>query len=234
MSVARRPLAAARDRRRAAARAAARRLGQPVPRVAAEQVARRALLQPYRDAAQAVQQGRGGRRATPRRCFALAPYIVFGCMVLAAAIVPSLSHRPAVRAGRRRDRAGRPVRAGARVHLARRDGHRHRLRHARRAARDAGRLPRRAGAADGALHRVADLASRPRCRRSSRRWRTASSRSIRASRSPASPSRWCSLAENARIPVDNPATHLELTMIHEAMILEYSARHLALIEWAAA
>ena len=43
-----------------------------------------------------------------------------------------------------------------------------------------------------------------------------------------------SLAENARIPIDNPATHLELTMIHEAMILEYSARHLALLEWAAA
>lgn len=41
------------------------------------------------------------------------------------------------------------------------------------------------------------------------------------------------LAENARIPVDNPATHLELTMIHEALILEYSGRHLALIEWAA-
>lgn len=41
-----------------------------------------------------------------------------------------------------------------------------------------------------------------------------------------------SLAENARIPVDNPATHLELTMIHEAMILEYSGRHLALVEWA--
>jgi formate hydrogenlyase subunit 4 len=43
-----------------------------------------------------------------------------------------------------------------------------------------------------------------------------------------------STAENARIPVDNPTTHLELTMIHEAMILEYSARHLALIEWAVA
>jgi formate hydrogenlyase subunit 4 len=42
------------------------------------------------------------------------------------------------------------------------------------------------------------------------------------------------LAENARIPIDNPATHLELTMIHEALILEYSARHLALIEWATA
>ena len=42
-----------------------------------------------------------------------------------------------------------------------------------------------------------------------------------------------SLAENARVPVDNPDTHLELTMIHEAMILEYSGRHLALLEWAA-
>ena len=43
-----------------------------------------------------------------------------------------------------------------------------------------------------------------------------------------------SLAENARVPVDNPTTHLELTMIHEAMLLEYSGRHLALMEWAAA
>ncbi len=42
------------------------------------------------------------------------------------------------------------------------------------------------------------------------------------------------LAENSRVPVDNPSTHLELTMIHEAMILEYSGRHLALMEWAAA
>ena len=41
------------------------------------------------------------------------------------------------------------------------------------------------------------------------------------------------IAETGRIPVDNPATHLELTMIHEAMILEYSGRHLALMEWAA-
>ncbi|MEK7307380.1 MAG: NADH-quinone oxidoreductase subunit H [Nitrospirota bacterium] len=40
------------------------------------------------------------------------------------------------------------------------------------------------------------------------------------------------LAETGRIPVDNPATHLELTMIHEAMILEYSGRHLGLMEWA--
>jgi formate hydrogenlyase subunit 4 len=41
------------------------------------------------------------------------------------------------------------------------------------------------------------------------------------------------LAETGRIPVDNPATHLELTMIHEAMLLEYSGRHLAFMEWGA-
>ncbi|HET9372466.1 MAG TPA: NADH-quinone oxidoreductase subunit H [Vicinamibacterales bacterium] len=42
------------------------------------------------------------------------------------------------------------------------------------------------------------------------------------------------LAETGRLPIDNPSTHLELTMIHEAMVLEYSGRYLALIEWAAA
>ena len=41
------------------------------------------------------------------------------------------------------------------------------------------------------------------------------------------------IAETGRGPVDNPATHLELTMIHEAMVLEYSGRYLALVEWAA-
>lgn len=40
------------------------------------------------------------------------------------------------------------------------------------------------------------------------------------------------VAETGRVPIDNPATHLELTMIHEAMVLEYGARHLALLEWA--
>lgn len=40
------------------------------------------------------------------------------------------------------------------------------------------------------------------------------------------------IAENSRIPIDNPSTHLELTMVHEAMVLEYSGRHLALIEFA--
>jgi formate hydrogenlyase subunit 4 len=42
------------------------------------------------------------------------------------------------------------------------------------------------------------------------------------------------IAETGRLPVDNPATHLELTMIHEAMVLEYSGHYLALVEWAGA
>ena len=42
------------------------------------------------------------------------------------------------------------------------------------------------------------------------------------------------IAETGRIPVDNPATHLELTMIHEAMVLEYAGPDLALVEWASA
>src|SRR5208282_4479227 len=42
------------------------------------------------------------------------------------------------------------------------------------------------------------------------------------------------LAETGRMPVDNPTTHLELTMIHEGMVLEYSGPSLALVEWAAA
>jgi len=41
------------------------------------------------------------------------------------------------------------------------------------------------------------------------------------------------IAENGAFPIDNPATHLELTMVHEAMLLEYSGRHLAVIELAA-
>ncbi len=41
------------------------------------------------------------------------------------------------------------------------------------------------------------------------------------------------IAENGRIPIDNPSTHLELTMVHEAMVLEYSGRHLAMVEVAA-
>ena len=96
------------------------------------------------------------------RLFRTAPYVVFGCMVLACAIIPTLStDLPLAPAADAIALVG-PVRAGARVHLAGGDGHRHRLRHDGRAARDADRLSGRAGAADGAVLGLADLASRPR------------------------------------------------------------------------
>ena len=84
------------------------------------------------------------------------------------------------------------------------------------------------------LHARADRRHDPALR--DRRASCSTPRSACASRSA---SRWSPLimvaiAENARIPVDNPATHLELTMVHEAMVLEYSGRHLAMIEAAAA
>ena len=81
---------------------------------------------------------------------------------------------------------------------------------------------------------VADRAARPTRRRSSRHWRIASCAIYPSLAFAGVAFTMVSLAENARIPIDNPATHLELTMIHEAMLLEYSARHLALLEWAAA
>ncbi len=89
--------------------------------------------------------------------FRLTPYIVFGGDVLRSGDRSFACHRPPLRARRRHHRAGRPVRAGARIHGAGGDGHRHLLRFAGRATRDVRRLPGRAGAADGAVHRLADL-----------------------------------------------------------------------------
>ncbi|MCK7473837.1 MAG: NADH-quinone oxidoreductase subunit H [Rhodopseudomonas palustris] len=209
-------------------------LGQPVPRVAAEpQRAARCCCPTARCASCSARTSVVARRrvaAVPHRALRRVRLHGAGRGDRARRSRTDLPFAPAADAialvGLLRARAG--------VHRAGGDGHRHRLRHARRAPRDAGRLPRRAGAADGALHRLADLGSRP---RSPTIVETLAHQRVRHLPEPRLrrrwPSRWCSLAENARIPVDNPATHLELTMIHEAMMLEYSARHLALIEWAA-
>ena len=136
--------------------AAVRRLGESMPRLAAEpQRPEPAAAVPGHP--QAVPQGRGARRPMPRALFRLAPYVVFGAMVLAAAIIPSMGTRLPFTLGGRRDRAGGAARHGAGIPVARRDGRRHRLRHAGCAPRDDGRFPRRAGAADGDLRRLADL-----------------------------------------------------------------------------
>jgi len=165
--------------------------------------------------------------------FRAAPYVVFGTMVVAAGIIPSLSGRlPLVAAADAIALVG--LFATARVFLS-------------LAAMDVGTAFGTLGArremmvgflAEPALLMVIFVASLI----SATTALPAISAHLAAQRLALDPSLAFTaiaftlvlLAENARIPVDNPATHLELTMIHEAMLLEYSARHLALMEWAAA
>lgn len=165
--------------------------------------------------------------------FRIAPYVVFGTMVVAAGIIPSLSGRlPLVAAADAIALVG--LFATARVFLS-------------LAAMDVGTAFGTLGArremmvgflAEPALLMVIFVASLI----SATTALPAISAHLAGERLGVDPSLAFTaiaftlvlLAENARIPVDNPATHLELTMIHEAMLLEYSARHLALMEWAAA
>jgi formate hydrogenlyase subunit 4 len=169
-------------------------------------------------------------RASP--LFRLAPYIVFGTMVLAAAIIPSMSTRlPFTAAADVIALIG--LFATARVFMS-------------LAAMDVGTAFGSLGArremmvgflAEPALLMVAFVASLI----SATTALPAIAEHLATQKLGLYPSlaftavafTMVLLAENARIPVDNPTTHLELTMIHEAMVLEYSARHLALMEWAA-
>jgi formate hydrogenlyase subunit 4 len=164
--------------------------------------------------------------------FRFAPYMIFGCMVLAAGIVPILAtDLPFAPAADVIALVGLFALARVFMALAAMDIGTASARSARGAR--CWWLPRRAGAADGVLHRRL-ISQSTVCSASSRPSRT-SEFAIYPSLAFAAVAFWMvSLAENARIPVDNPTTHLELTMIHEAMILEYSGRHLALIEWAVA
>ena len=117
--------------------------------------------------------------------FRATPYVLFGTMVLAAAIIPTVATRSSFAwvadaialVGSVRHRPG--------LHLARGDGHRHRLRDPRRAAGDDDRLPGRAGVADGLLQRLPDLGGARRCPASSSGWPLRPSSSIRAWPSPA-------------------------------------------------
>ena len=164
--------------------------------------------------------------------FRLSPYVVFGTMVLAAAIIPSMSTRlPFTMAADAIALVG--LLATARVFMA-------------LAAMDIGTAFGSLGArremmvgflAEPALLMVVFVASLI----SATTALPAITEDLATQRLGIFPSlaftavafTMVLLAENARIPIDNPATHLELTMIHEAMVLEYSARHLALVEWAA-
>ena len=164
--------------------------------------------------------------------FRLAPYVVFGTMVVAAAIIPSMSTLPLTRAADAIALVG--LFATARVFMS-------------LAAMDVGTAFGTLGArremmvgflAEPALLMVIFVASLI----SQTTALPVISEALATQALGLYPSLAFTavaftlvlLAENARIPVDNPVTHLELTMIHEAMLLEYSARHLALMEWAAA
>src|SRR6202790_3313906 len=167
------------------------------------------------------------------RLFRLAPYVVFGAMVTAAAVIPSIATRlPFTQAADAIALVG--LLATARVFLS-------------LAAMDVGTAFGTMGArremmvgflAEPALLMVIFVASLI----SSTTALPAISEHLATQTLGLYPSlaftavafTMVLLAENARLPIDNPATHLELTMIHEAMLLEYSARHLALMEWAAA
>ncbi len=190
------------------------------------------LLQPYRGIRKLFYK-EAVIAESASRLFRLAPYVVFGAMALAAAIIPTLGTRlPFTQAADAIALVG--VLAMARVFVA-------------LAAMDVGTAFGTLGArremmvgflAEPALLMVIFVASLI----------SASSAlpAITEHLATQAPALMPSLAfiavaftlvllaENARIPVDNPATHLELTMIHEALLLEYSARHLALMEWAAA
>ena len=185
------------------------------------------LLQPYRVLHKLFNKDSVlATRASP--LFRTAPYVIFGCMTLACAIVPTLStDLPLSPAADAIALVG--LFALARVFAA-------------LAAMDVGTAFGSLGArremlvgflAEPALLMVfftAALISDSTSLTTIVRTLSAEELGIRPSLALAA----VALAENARVPVDNPATHLELTMVHEALILEYSGRHLALLEWAAA
>jgi len=190
------------------------------------------LLQPYRMLHKLFHKDSVlAERASP--LFRVAPYVVFGCMTLACAIVPTLSiDLPLSPAADAIALVGLLALARVFVSLA---------------AMDIGTAFGSLGArremlvgflAEPALLMVLFTAALISDSTSlTTIVRTLSAREIGIQPSLALAAvamAMVALAENARVPVDNPATHLEHTMIHEALVLEYSGRHLALMEWAAA
>jgi formate hydrogenlyase subunit 4 len=190
------------------------------------------ILQPYRGIRKLFHKD-AAIADNASRLFRLAPYVVFGAMVTAAAVIPSIATRlPITRAADAIALVG--LLATARVFLS-------------LAAMDVGTAFGTLGArcemmigflAEPALLVVIFVVSLT-CATTAlpiiAERLSAQSFALNPSLAfTAVAFTMVLLAENARIPVDNPATHLELTMIHEALLLEYSARHLALMEWAAA
>ena len=165
--------------------------------------------------------------------FRAMPYVLFISTLLAGLMVPLVTASGAVEPVRRRAGVRRPAGAGAVLPGAGRAGPGQRLRRHGQQPRDDHRRHGRTGADAGHLHRGhhrrLDQPQPDGAGGQGPTWKLLNPAHVLAFAALFI----VLLAETGRIPVDNPATHLELTMIHEAMILEYSGRYLALIEWGA-
>ena len=191
------------------------------------------LLQPYRDLIRLMRKDvvLADKRvlAVPRHSLHhLRRHLGRG---LAGADLPQ---RPAVFLVGRSHRHHRAARQRALLPGARRPRCRHQLRRHRLEPRGDDRLARGAGDADDRVHAGADRRLDPALDHGRATW-CRPKVGLRVSLGLALIALiMVAIAENARIPIDNPATHLELTMVHEAMVLEYSGRHLALIDLSSA
>ncbi len=190
------------------------------------------VLQPYRDLARLLRK-EVVLAENASWLFRVAPYLIFAATWVAAALVPTFATGLDVQLDRRPHRHHRAARLRPLLSGAGRHGCRHQLRRHRLQPRGDDRLAGRAGddhdrVLAGAGRRLDPAVARspPSCARPM---------SACASRSAWRWSRW-SWWRLPRTPASRstiPATHLELTMVHEAMVLEYSGRHLAMIELAA-
>ncbi len=189
------------------------------------------LLQPYRD----LRRLAGKEVVLADNAswlFRVAPYLIFAVTWVAAALIPTFATGLMFSWSGDLIAITGAARRGALHAGAGRDGYRHQLRRHRFLARGDDRVTGRAGDADDRVSRGADRRLHPVV--DHRGVMAHGQVGLRVSLALALVALVIvALAENARIPVDNPATHLELTMVHEAMVLEYSGRHLAMIDLAA-
>ena len=190
------------------------------------------MLQPYRDLLRLLRK-EVVLADNASWLFRVTPYIDLRGDLGRRGAGADLRHRPAVQLDRRPDRHRRAARQRTLLPGARGDGRRHQFRRHRLQPRGDDRGAGRAGDADDRVLHGAGRRLDATLDRRATSWPRPMS-GLRVSLGMAMVALFMvALAENARIPVDNPATHLELTMVHEAMVLEYSGRHLAMIEFGA-
>ncbi len=187
------------------------------------------IFQPYRDMLRLLRK-EVVLAENASWLFRVTPYIMFAAIWVAAALVPTFATGLLFNWTARSDRHRRIIGKRAFLSCARGHGRRHQFRRHRLEPRSHDRSARRTCDAADRLLRIAGGGLHP--VKHDGQLHGISYVGLRVSLGMALIALiMVALAENARIPIDNPATHLELTMVHEAMVLEYSGRHLAMIEF---